>query len=979
MLLLILTSMVSTPARTFAASSTFTNTREIVITDNGPSSRYPSWITVDGVTDMVATAEVTLSGLSHNYPDDIRVLLVNPSGKKVVLMADAGGGDPILTIAPVNLTFSSIASAPLGNDVIPVTGSYQPSIFTSNLTFPSLAPAAPYTTSLESLVGTSPNGSWRLYVADGYAGFTGTIANGWSLTLTTSADADNDGVPNATDTCPGVANVNQADANSDGIGDACENVAPVLDPIANQTMPAGDSLSLDIVAADANSNLVRLSASNLPSFASLTSTGSGVSVLRLAPSAAQTGTYSNITITASDDALTATTSFTLTVVTPNATPVIAKINNQTMTEGTTRTITVSATDADGDALALSATGLPAFASFSDVGNGTGKLTLAPNAGSAGVYSNLTISAADAFTTTSQALSVTVNSSTTIKVPSSGSGNPYPSTIAVSGIEQVIADLTVTLRNVTRTNPDDLDILLVGPRGESIMMMSDAGGSNSASNVTLTFDDDSAALADSTALVAGSYQPTSWAPAEGFPLPAPSSPSGTTLATSDGTNPNGDWRLFVRDDASGNSGTIGGWSLEIVPAIPPVLNPIGDRIITAGVTSTIQVTASDTPGDTITLSAENLASFATFVDHGDGTGTLNASPASDQFGTFGTITITASDGIVADSETFSLTTVDGTAPTTTPAWSSEPLASGWYLQNVTLTLAAADSGSGVASTSYAMSGAQTVAETTVATDTRTVTVSTNGITTITWFATDEAGNTEVTQTATVRLDKVAPSVTGVPTADFVTPSTASSASVVPVRLNWSASDNTNGSGISRYGVELSSDNGATWIVAARPTIASVTLELNVTATYIVRVRAYDVAGRTGGYATGGAFTVRMRPENGYGVTYIGTWTTTASSEAYGGSGRYADSSTAQVSLSFTGTHVAWVSATCPECGKASVYVDNVFVTTVDLYSATLDARKVVFSQSFAGSGSHTLEIRVLGQKNAAASSTDVPIDAFLLIP
>ncbi len=41
-------------------------------------------------------------------------------------------------------------------------------------------------------------------------------------------DIDRDGVPNATDNCPFVANENQADVNTNGVGDACEVLPPVL-------------------------------------------------------------------------------------------------------------------------------------------------------------------------------------------------------------------------------------------------------------------------------------------------------------------------------------------------------------------------------------------------------------------------------------------------------------------------------------------------------------------------------------------------------------------------------------------------------------------------------------------------------------------------------------------------------------------------------------------------------------------------------
>jgi hypothetical protein len=51
-------------------------------------------------------------------------------------------------------------------------------------------------------------------------------------------DSDQDGIPDANDNCPQLANLDQADINLNGIGDACENVAalgPCPDTI---TLPA---------------------------------------------------------------------------------------------------------------------------------------------------------------------------------------------------------------------------------------------------------------------------------------------------------------------------------------------------------------------------------------------------------------------------------------------------------------------------------------------------------------------------------------------------------------------------------------------------------------------------------------------------------------------------------------------------------------------------------------------------------------------
>jgi hypothetical protein len=60
---------------------------------------------------------------------------------------------------------------------------------------------------------------------------------------------------------------------------------------------------------------------------------------------------------------------TFTEIIPNRSPVLGAIGNKTVNEGATLAFTVSASDPDGDAIALSATGLPTGATF-DATNGS---------------------------------------------------------------------------------------------------------------------------------------------------------------------------------------------------------------------------------------------------------------------------------------------------------------------------------------------------------------------------------------------------------------------------------------------------------------------------------------------------------------------------------------------------------------------------------------------------------------------------------
>jgi hypothetical protein len=96
-------------------------------------------------------------------------------------------------------------------------------------------------------------------------------------------------------------------------------------------------------------------------------------------------------------------------------------------------------------------------------------------------------------------------------------------------------------------------------------------------------------------------------------------------------------------------------------------------------------------------------------------------------------------------------------------------------------------------------------------------------------------------------------------------------------------------------------------------------------------------------------------------------------------KYASASGARARFAFTGDEVAWVSTKSYNRGNAEVWLDGVKVATVDLYSATTQTRRVVFSQGgLAPTQTHILEVRVLGTKSAASSGKRVDVDAFVAL-
>lgn len=161
--------------------------------------------------------------------------------------------------------------------------------------------------------------------------------------------------------------------------------------------------------------------------------------------------------------------------------------------------------------------------------------------------------------------------TAIAIVDESSAVPYPSAISVSGLVGVITNVSVTLRGLTHSYPDDIDVLLVGPGGRRAMLMSDAGGSFPVNEVTLTFDTVSRPIPNSAQISSGAYSAANWGGSTGdnFLPPAPAGPHSASLDSFDGGIPNGTWALYIKDDIPVNDGELAnGWSLTIATGPEP---------------------------------------------------------------------------------------------------------------------------------------------------------------------------------------------------------------------------------------------------------------------------------------------------------------------------------------------------------------------------------------------------------------------------
>jgi hypothetical protein len=179
-------------------------------------------------------------------------------------------------------------------------------------------------------------------------------------------------------------------------------------------------------------------------------------------------------------------------------------------------------------------------------------------------------------------------------PSGGAGTfgpafpSFPSSIAVSGLSGTVSKATVTLINYHSSSPDDADVVLTGPNGQKVMLMSDAcGESNPGMGVSFeaveenwTFDDAAATFVPNNGPCptgqTASFKPSNYEDPSLDDLSTGGGPVGpylNSLSLLAGGSPNGAWNLFSLDDNAACCFGFGisGWALTL-EVQPPAAGP-----------------------------------------------------------------------------------------------------------------------------------------------------------------------------------------------------------------------------------------------------------------------------------------------------------------------------------------------------------------------------------------------------------------------
>jgi Beta-propeller repeat len=166
--------------------------------------------------------------------------------------------------------------------------------------------------------------------------------------------------------------------------------------------------------------------------------------------------------------------------------------------------------------------------------------------------------------------------------------------------------------------------------------------------------------------------------------------------------------------------------------------------------------------------------------------------------------------------------------------------------------------------------------------------------------------------------------------------------------------------------------------------SSTLTVTTTGTSQTGTFPLTITGSSGGLSHSATATLNVSPsgsgptwtrveqDNG-AVQYTGDWFTNTDPSHSGGTA--ALTLVNSVTFSFSGTGVRWIGYSDPWSGIANVYLDGVFKESIDTYSSTSKYQVVQYTVTGLASGNHTLRIQGTGQRDSAALSSWVWVDAF----
>lgn len=133
--------------------------------------------------------------------------------------------------------------------------------------------------------------------------------------------------------------------------------------------------------------------------------------------------------------------------------------------------------------------------------------------------------------------------------------------------------------------------------------------------------------------------------------------------------------------------------------------------------------------------------------------------------------------------------------------------------------------------------------------------------------------------------------------------------------------------------------------------------------------------SGAYAFTVGYPETWLEQSAPGLVWAGTWSTLARTQFYGGTAAYASGAGKSVTVPFDGTSIDWIGAKTSSGGKADVYLDGLWMGTVDQYSALNRFRQTLFVSGDLAPGAHSLQVRGTGLRNPRSIGYNTWVDAF----
>ncbi|MBU1318841.1 MAG: tandem-95 repeat protein, partial [candidate division Zixibacteria bacterium] len=185
------------------------------------------------------------------------------------------------------------------------------------------------------------------------------------------------------------------------------NLPPIIDPIGPRAVVEGANLNFTLTSSDPDGTTPQLSAETVPENATFTDNGDGTGTFDFNPVFTQSAIYL-VTFIASDGVLADTEAVVITVYeSGNQAPIFAATSPQSVDEGSNLNFSVSAVDPDGTIPILTAENVPANATFTVHGNGSGTLDFNPDFTQSGPY-NVRFIASDGALADTEIVAITVN-------------------------------------------------------------------------------------------------------------------------------------------------------------------------------------------------------------------------------------------------------------------------------------------------------------------------------------------------------------------------------------------------------------------------------------------------------------------------------------------------------------------------------------------------------------------------------------------